>query len=204
MANNNVVYSRPFFARTEMISSQQTIKVIDSAFYRIVSALYWLEVIYHTINTEAASQVHDSLCTIFSDVKTEMDTEMEQLAKTAEDNGVDSFVEYSDPKEKVFKISSPLINTYASLILQYDQMNKVIDSLWLSTTIDNGQMHKGRMAWRNKLVKVANKVIDIQKRARKSEEKKQKGKLELIESEAKEGSSGEFTGDVEEIKVVEA
>ena len=104
------------------------------------------------------------------------------LAQLREANGISATPRYTNPKRITVHISSPQLAQYTALIEDLDRLMTVMDALWLTGVLTNKQRADGAYQWRTRVLRTGREIIDIERRARKSAEKRGKGE-ELSEAE---------------------
>jgi len=121
-----------------------------------------------------------------------------RLAQLREANGISATPRYTNPKRITVHISSPQLAQYTALIEELDRLMTVMDALWLTGVLTNKQRADGAHQWRTRVLRTGREIIDIERRARKSAEKRGKGE-ELSEVEesvvAQEVSSEDSEGE---------
>ena len=178
-------YSRPVFRQKLVVNSLQAQRVMERSFDRVSSALFSLDVILRIIgDQEEIDQVEEIIQNHISATSEEMDNAMNQLRKIMADNGIDAVPGYSAPAEYTIEIPSPQVAQIARLIRSLDELMSLVDTLWLNSILSSQQRSDATFQWQQRLIKLAGKIIGIEKRARISAHSK--GKEKEVEEAAPE------------------
>ncbi|MCE0759516.1 hypothetical protein LWH94_09900 [Marinobacter sp. G11] len=170
-------YSRPVFRQKLVVNSLQAQRVMERSFDRVSSALFSLDVILRIIgDQEEIDQVEEIIQNHISATSEEMDNAMNQLRKIMADNGIDAVPGYSAPAEYTIEITSPQVAQIARLIRSLDELMSLVDTLWLNSILSSQQRSDATFQWQQRLIKLAGKIIGIEKRARISAHSKGKEK----------------------------
>ncbi|EOS8495043.1 hypothetical protein ACNPQG_005291, partial [Klebsiella pneumoniae] len=86
---------------------------------------------------------------------------------------------------------SPQVAQFAHLIRKLDTLMGIVDTLWLNTVLTSKQRTDATYQWQQRLIKLAGRIIGIEKRARISAHSKGK------EGEVAEAAPESATGDKE-------
>jgi len=188
-------YSRPVFDQTVTIHSNHAQRLLDRGFLLVVRALYGIDVVLRILgDDEEMDQVEEIVGKLIGELATELRAEHARLAQLREANGISATPRYTNPKRITVHISSPQLAQYTALIEELDRLMTVMDALWLTGVLTNKQRADGAYQWRTRVLRTGREIIDIERRARTSAEKRGKGE-ELSEVEdpvvAQEVSSGE-------------
>jgi hypothetical protein len=169
-------FSRPVFDQTITIHSNHAQRLLDRGFLLVVRALYGIDVVLRIIgDDEEMDQVEGIVGSLIGELATELRAEHARLAQLREANGVSATPRYTNPKRITVHISSPQLAQYTALIEELDQLMTVMDALWLTGVLTNKQRADGAYQWRTRLLRTGREIIDIERRARKSAEKRGKG-----------------------------
>jgi hypothetical protein len=109
--------------------------------------------------------------------------ELARLDAVKASNGIEAVPRYTNPSRVTFRISSPQLSQYASLIQALDRLMVGIDTLWLSGVFSNRQRADAVYTWRNALLAVGRRVVEIEARARDFAVRRGKGET-IAASEA--------------------
>ena len=169
-------FSRPVFDQTITIHSNHAQRLLDRGFLLVVRALYGIDVVLRIIgDDEEMDQVEGIVGSLIGELATELRAEHARLAQLREANGISATPRYTNPKRITVHISSPQLAQYTALIEELDQLMTVMDALWLTGVLTNKQRADGAYQWRTRLLRTGREIIDIERRARKSAEKRGKG-----------------------------
>ena len=161
--------SRPVFERTFKINSEQAIRVIRKSYDRLIKSLYAIDVILRIVCQEQAiDEIEAIVSTMIADCAEQLQQEKARLKKIKADNGITETPTYSHPTEFVAKIASPQIAQFVELIRLLDQLMIVMDTLWLCQIIDNKHCMEARYQWQQRLHRLANRIVTIERQAHRA------------------------------------
>ena len=176
-------FSRPVFDQTITIRSNHAQRLLDRGFLLVVRALYGIDVVLRIIgDEEEMDQVEEIVGSLIGALAEELKAEHARLAQLREANGISATPRYTNPKRITVHISSPQLAQYTALIEELDRLMTVMDALWLTGVLTNKQRADGAYQWRTRVLRTGREIIDIERRARASAEKRGKGE-ELSEVE---------------------
>jgi hypothetical protein len=176
-------FSRPVFDQTITIHSNHAQRLLDRGFLLVVRALYGIDVVLRILgDDEEMDQVEEIVGKLISELAVELRAEHARLAQLREANGISATPRYTNPKRITVHISSPQLAQYTALIEELDRLMTVMDALWLTGVLTNKHRADGAYQWRIRVLRTGREIIDIERRARKSAEKRGKGE-ELSELE---------------------
>lgn len=185
-------YSRPVFKQSLKVNSLQAQRVKERSFERVTNSLFSIDVILRVIGEqEEIDQVETVILEHMSKVSEDLDRATEQMVKLMEDNGIDAMPGYTNPKEYTIEINSPQVAQFAHLIRKLDKLMSLVDTLWLNTILTSKQRTDATYQWQQRLIKLAGRIIGIEKRARISAHSKGKA------SEVAEVAPETDTSDIE-------
>jgi hypothetical protein len=158
--------SRPVFERTFKINSEQAIRVIRKSYDRLIKSLYAIDVILRIVGQEQAiDEIEAIVSSMIADCAEQLQQEKSRLEKLKVDNGITETPTYTHPTEFVAKIASPQIAQFVELIRLLDQLMIVMDTLWLCQVIDNKHCVEARYHWQQRLQRLANRIVTIERQA---------------------------------------
>jgi len=158
--------SRPIFERTFNINSEQAIRVIRNSYNRLMVSLYAIDVILRIIGREeTVDEIEGIVGQMIAECAEQLQQEKLRLEKLKADNGITETPTYTHPREFVAKIASPQISQFVELIRLLDQLMIVMDTLWLCQVISNKHCIDARYQWQQRLQRLANKIVTIEKHA---------------------------------------
>ena len=176
-------FSRPVFDQTIRIQSNHAQRLLDRGFLLVVRALYGIDVVLRIIgDDEEMDQVEEIVGMLIGELAAELKAEHARLAQLRETNGISATPRYTNPKRITVHISSPQLAQYTALIEELDRLMTVMDALWLTGVLSNKQRADGAYQWRTRVLRTGREIIEIERRARASAEKRGKGE-ELSEVE---------------------
>ena len=176
-------FSRPVFDQTIRIQSNHAQRLLDRGFLLVVRALYGIDVVLRIIgDDEEMDQVEEIVGNLIGELAAELRAEHARLAQLRETNGISATPRYTNPKRITVHISSPQLAQYTALIEELDRLMTVMDALWLTGVLSNKQRADGAYQWRTRVLRTGREIIEIERRARASAEKRGKGE-ELSEVE---------------------
>ena len=161
--------SRPIFKRTFTINSEQAIRVIRKSYERLIRSLYAIDVILRIVGQEqAVDEIEKIGSSMIADCATQLQQEKTRLEKLKADNGITETPTYTHPTEFVAKIGSPQIAQFVELIRLLDQLMITMDTLWLCQIIDNKHCVDARYHWQQRLQRLANRIVTIERQAHRA------------------------------------
>ena len=206
-------FSRPVFDQTIRIRSNHAQRLLDRGFLLVVRTLYGIDVVLRIIgDDEEMDQVEEIVGSLIGELATELRAEHARLGQLREANGISATPRYTNPKRITVHISSPQLAQYTALIEELDRLMTVMDALWLTGVLSNKQRADGAYQWRTRVLRTGREIIEIERRARASAEKRGKGEeLSAVEEPvvaqevSLEGSETEdLKGETEEPSTVDA
>jgi len=176
-------FSRPVFDQTIRIQSNHAQRLLDRGFLLVVRALYGIDVVLRIIgDDEEMDQVEEIVGSLIAELAEELRAEHRRLAQLRDANGISATPRYTNPKQITVHISSPQLAQYTALVEELDRLMTVMDTLWLTLVLTNKQRADGAYQWRTRVLRTGREIIEIERRARASAEKRGKGE-ELAEVE---------------------
>jgi hypothetical protein len=169
-------FSRPVFDQTIRIQSNHAQRLLDRGFLLVVRALYGIDVVRRIIgDDEEMDQVEEIVGKLITELAEELRAEHGRLAQLREANGISTTPRYTNPKQITVHISSPQLAQYTALIEELDRLMMIMDTLWLTGVLTNKQRADGAYQWRTRVLRTGREIIEIERRARASAEKRGKG-----------------------------
>lgn len=170
-------YSRPVFRQTLNVNSLQAQRVMERSFGRVSNALFSLDVILRIIGDQKEiDQVEEIIHGHIDKVSEDMTKAMNPLQKVMTDNGIEAVPGYSAPVNYPIEITSPQVAQFAHLIRNLDKLMSLVDTLWLNSILTSQQRSDATYEWQQRLIKLAGRIIGMEKRARISAHSKGKDK----------------------------
>lgn len=178
-------YSRPVFRQALNVNSLQAQRVMERSFDRVSNALFSLDVILRIIGDQKEiDQIEEIVQGHIDKVSEDMTKAMTQLQKVMTDNGIEAVPGYSAPVEYSIEITSPQVAQFARLIRNLDSLMSLVDTLWLNSILSSQQRSDATYEWQQRLIKLAGRIIGMEKRARISAHTK--GKAQEVNEAAPE------------------
>ncbi len=160
------IYSCPVFNKTIKINSLQAQRVVTRKFERVKHALFSIDVILPFISTQEKIDEIGKLLEDIKKVEQDIDKSEAQFKKLIEDHGIEDKPTYTHPSEYDIEITSPQVAQFASLIKKLDVLIEQMDTLWFHGVLTNKQRKDGTYQWQQRLLKLADRITGIAKRAR--------------------------------------
>ncbi|MFC1380862.1 MAG: hypothetical protein G8D84_19315 [gamma proteobacterium symbiont of Clathrolucina costata] len=154
------------------------------SFEKLKQSLFSLSVILRIIsdNETEIEKIDAYIDEQFAAVETDIAAEQARLKKVLADNGIEDLANYSKPESYEVEIDSPRANTFLRLNSQLDNLMLLIDTAWLCGEFDDKQKKNATFQWQQRLIKLAGRIIALEKRARVAATKK--GKDEEVQTHA--------------------
>ena len=192
-------FSRPVFDQTITIQSNHAQRVLDRDFQLVVRALYGIDVVLRILgDDEEMDQVEEIVSGLIGALAAALRAEMARLAELRESNAISATPRYTNPREVSVHISSPQLAQYTALVEELDRLMIAMDTLWLTGVLTNKQRARGAYDWRTRLLRTGRRIIEIERRARASAEKR--GKTEKIAATEAEGGNEADAADTAEVE----
>jgi hypothetical protein len=192
-------FSRPVFDQTITIHSNHAQRVLDRDFQLVVRALYGIDVVLRILgDDEEMDQVEEIVSGLIGELAAALRAEMARLAELRESNAISATPRYTNPREVSVHISSPQLAQYTALVEELDRLMIAMDTLWLTGVLTNKQRARGAYDWRTRLLRTGRRIIEIERRARASAEKR--GKTEKIAATEAEGGNEADAADAAEVE----
>ncbi len=184
--------SAPEFQQQLSLGSFQAQKVMKRSFSKLNEALFSIGVKLQVIcDRDEVDAVEEVLNENFKKIIADIQEELTRLNKLLSDNGITATVDYTNALSYKIAVKSPQTAMFLALVKQLDQIIAAIDALWLNAVITSRQRSDGTYQWQQRLIRLAGKVIGIEKRAR-------------LAAYRKAGNSEEAAATEEELKAHEA
>ncbi len=160
------IYSCPVLNETITINSLQAQRVMTRKFERVKHALFGADVILPIISAQEKIGEVGELLENLKKVEQDLDQSEAQLRKLIKDHGIAGRPTYTHPAEYDIEINSPLVAQFARLVKKLDVLIEQIDTLWLYSVLTNKQRKDGTYQWQQRLLRLADRITSIAKRAR--------------------------------------
>lgn len=180
----NSPYSRAIIPRTVEFNSLQAQRVMHRSFEKLKQSLFSLSVILRIISDSEIEieKIDAYIDEQFASAEEDLATEQARLRKVLEDNGIEDLAGYSKPQTYKIELDSPRAKTFLSLIAQLDNLMLLVDTAWLCGEFDDKQKKNATFQWQQRLIKIAGRIIALEKRARVAATKK--GKDDEVQAQA--------------------
>ena len=177
-------YSRAIMHRTISLNSTQAHHVMNRSFNKLKRSLFSLSVIMPIISDdeEEVETIDAYISEQFAIVESELAAEVGRFGKLIEDNGIDERAEYSSPVNFEVVLDTPKAGAFLRMVSDMDQLMALIDTAWLCGELDNKQKKNATFSWRQRLIKLAGRIIGIERRARVAADRQGKG--DIVEENA--------------------
>ncbi len=123
---------------------------------------------------------------LLGDFSKALGDEIARLDAVKTSSGISAAPSYTNPSHITFRISSPQLSQYADLIQALDRLMVGIDTLWLSGVFSNRQRADAAYKWRNALLALGRRIVEIEARAREFAVRKGKGEEVAVGNAAAE------------------
>ena len=177
-------YSRAVIHRTIGLNSTQAHHVMHRSFNKLKRSLFSISVIMPIIHEDEdeVEAIDAFISEQFGIVQNELSAEIGRIKKLIEDNGIEERAEYSSPVEFEVVLDTPMAGAYLRMVSEMDQLMALIDTAWLCGEFDNKQKKNATFSWRQRLIKLAGRIIGIERRARAAADRQGKG--DVVEEQA--------------------
>lgn len=170
------VFSNPIITRSIQISTQQAQRIANRSLEYASYSLFSLDVILPIIGEkEEITIVETMIINSMKEVIVDIDKQLAQLKALLDSSDISELTAYSNPKIFNVDVQSPQIAQFLSIILKLDELVKHIDTLWLNGELKSFERSDQNHIWQRRISRLATKIVDIEKRARKSAHEKGKG-----------------------------
>ena len=166
------------------MNSLQAQRVMSRSFEKLRQSLFSLSVILPILSEdEGEIETIDQFITDqFEIVENELTQTKGQLKKVLEDNGIEELAGYSQPEEYELVLDTPKATTFLKLVTELDELMLYIDTAWLLGEFDDKQKKNATFMWQQRLIKLAGRLINLEKRARAAA--RTSGKAEEVDKKA--------------------
>lgn len=188
------VISQPVYESSLTVSSQQAFRVMFQQFRPLSRSLFNSDVIIRIIgDNEAADALENHIQEMFESVQEDMATALHQARALLTQHTIEVMPKYTNPHTFKFKIKSPQIVAFIDLVGQLDQLMIQIDALWINKAVSNKQRSMQTYQWQQRLMKLSNRIKNLEARARSQAYKMGKGSE--VEEQAPEDIEDEESED---------
>lgn len=190
--------SNPTMVRTVNLSTLQAHRVYLRTMRYVSNSLFNLGVILHIIgDSNDAAATEKVVSNEMEAVNNELSAALEQSKVVFDKVGIKALVEYTHLISEEVSIQSPLTMKYVNLLEKMDELIRHIDTLWMQGAIESSSRAYNNSQWQSRLTKLANEIINTERRAHASAVNKGKSaELEIANVyEATENVSDDENGD---------
>ena len=162
-------YSRPVLRRGMDLYTMQSQRIAKRSLERVAYSLFSLEVILQIIaEREDVDEVEGFIAESVTATEENLEKELLRLRTLMKENGIgeDQTPEYTNPVRLELEITSPMVMSFATLLIQLDHLMIHIDTLWYAGVLDNRQRVNANHQWQQHLNKLASRIIALENRAR--------------------------------------
>lgn len=172
-----VKHSQPIFEQVLTIHSLQGQRVMDRSFRALSGSLFRCEVILRIVGDEKANDaVEAKIADGLNKAAAEVESEIAQAQAVMQANGIDALPTYTNTKRYKIQIKTPQIANFARMVVKLDELMSLIDALWLmGGIIPTKQRMRQTWEWQQRLIRLANQIISLERRAREAAYRKGKG-----------------------------
>ncbi len=166
--NVNSPYSRAIIRRAVDLKSLQAQRVMHRSFDKLKQSLFSLSVILRIISDDESEieKIDAYIDEQFASTEQDLALEQARLQKVLEDNGVEEAAQYSRPEHYEIEIDSPRANVFLRMVTQLDTLMSLIDTAWLCGEFNDTQKKNATFLWQQRLIKLAGRIIALERRAR--------------------------------------
>lgn len=163
-----VPLSQPVYRNELKLKSLQAQRVAHRSFAPLAGSLFRSDVILRIVGTDDAA---DELETIIQDlmqpVMNDLEKSQEQARYVLEQNKISSTPDYTYIRSFPVEIMSPQTATFARMIKELDNLIVLLDTLWFNGLLTNKQRSQQTKDWQQRLLRMANRIINFERRARR-------------------------------------
>src|SRR5690606_8583296 len=118
-------------------------------------------------NDHAADELETTIRDVMNPVIADLQKALEQAQFLLKEQSVSVMPDYTHVRTFPIEIKSPQTATFARMVSQLDTLICHLDTLWLVGVLTNKQRSHQTKEWQQRLLKMANRIIDFEKRARR-------------------------------------
>ncbi len=162
------VYSNPVFKQILKVNSYQAQRVMSRKFERVKNALFNMDAILPLFSKQQTEmdEIERIIQEDMENIKQDLNKDEAQFTKLIEDYGIERRATYTHPSAYEIEITSPKVADFAELIKKLDTLIGLIDTLWIPKVLHNKQRNNAVYQWQQRLLKLADRITGIEKRAR--------------------------------------
>lgn len=161
------------------LNTLQAQKVLKRSFSRLGESMFSASVVLRgRCEREIVDEVIALIEEHFDAVDAEMKKTEEQTAALLEQHGISDSPDYSNRMVYEVEIKAPLAMRFIGLVERLDVLISRFDTLWLSSVLTDSQRSDWTFQWQQRLIKMASRVMGIEKSARQKADKQYREDLE--------------------------
>jgi hypothetical protein len=161
--------SRPTLTRAMTLRSLQAQQVMHRSYKKLSQSLFSISVILKIINRDAEEDIEqlDELIDMqFAEVSKDLEDAKARVNTLLETWGVDQMAIYTVPVDYTIVVDSPRASRFLTIIKSLDDLMLLIDTGWLTGEISDKQKKEQTYMWRQRVMKMAGRIIKIEQQAR--------------------------------------
>ncbi|MBX2808144.1 MAG: hypothetical protein KTR20_05875 [Cellvibrionaceae bacterium] len=161
-------HSRAIIQRKVEFRSLQAQRVMHRSFNKLQQSVFSVSVILKIISDDEdeISKIDDYIDEHFIETEKELTLEQSRIRQILDDNGIEEMASYSKPKAYDVQLDSPRANTFLRLVGHLDALILLIDTAWLCGELTDKQKKQTSFQWQQRLIKLAARIMGLEKRAR--------------------------------------
>lgn len=161
--------SRPTLTRDITFGSLQAQQIMHRSYKKLSQSLFSISVILKIINKDAEDDI-EKLDTLidkqFDEVTKDLEDAKARITKLLEECGVEQMAAYSNPVDYSIDVDSPRASRFLTIIKRLDELMLLIDTGWLTGELNDKQKKEQTYMWRQRVMKMAGRIIRIEHQAR--------------------------------------
>lgn len=161
--------SRPTLTRDITFGSLQAQQVMHRSYKKLSQSLFSISVILKIINKDAEDDIEkldELIDKQFDEVTKDLEDAKARITKLLEDCGVEQMATYSNPVDYSIDVDSPRASRFLTIIKRLDELMLFIDTGWLTGELNDKQKKEQTYMWRQRVMKMAGRIIRIEQQAR--------------------------------------
>jgi hypothetical protein len=158
--------SNPTIEREVKLATLQAQRVYLRTMGYVSSALFNLGVIMHIVgDADDARATENVVRDAIANVSNQLDAAIQRSAEMMKNANASADVTYSYLVSEKSHLQTPLAMQYLNLIFKLEEVVRSIDTLWMLGEIESGQRSATNAEWQRSILRLANEIITIQRRA---------------------------------------
>lgn len=177
------------------LNTLQAQKVLKRSFSRLGESMFSASVVLRgRCDREIVDEVIALIEEHFDAVDAEMKKTEDQTAALLEQHGISDSPDYSNRMVYEVEIKAPLAMRFIGLVERLDVLISRFDTLWLSSVLTDSQRSDWTFQWQQRLIKMASRVMGIEKSARQKADKQYREELEQRRQKEEEKAAKKANG----------